>query len=186
MAYYPGEPGYGSVFSSFGGMFGPTKSQRGATPTEGRGWNTNWMRYNLTREGRGSGYGRARWTSAWLRNRYQKTIERGERHLFRTPVVGPAYKAGKRLNSQVDDWLDRELSHVPWYRKMSRTKRAMLRNSMKGWVFERATGPQGLDFFDFFPSGSPGPSIPVPKFLTRSQWFPKKKRRRSRKRRYRR
>lgn len=188
MPFYGGglhEPGAGSLYGSFSGStYGPTSGKRKREyKREGRGWNTNWMRYDFTREGRSSGYGPTKWTSAWLRERYRHALERMER----VPYIGPTYKVGKKVNKQVDEWLDRELSHVPGYAGMSTKKRALLRNSLKGWAFERITGPQGLELFDFYPSGWPvGPSLPVPRFLSRGKWFTRKRRKYTKRRRYRR
>lgn len=151
---------------------------------EGRGWNTNWMRYNMTREGRGSGYGPGGWKSVrahWLKGRYQKAMDR----LERTPYIGPAYRGAKKVNKNIDNAIDRELSHIPGYAKVSARQRMLIRNGLKGWLFETVTSP-GLDKmgWGWFPDLPVGPSVPLPKSLTRSRWFNRRKRYYNRRRRY--
>lgn len=180
------EPGYGSVYGSYtGSSYGPNNKRkrrnfrRMSAGGEGRGRNIPIWRYEHTREGYRSGYGNIKSIrSAWLRNRYRHALERMEK----TPFIGPIYQGGKKISKQVDDWLDSELRHVPGYGRMSTRKQQMLRNSLKGWAFERATGPQGLDLWEWFPDLPVGPAIPIPKS---PRWFPKKKRKKYyRRRRY--
>lgn len=188
MPFYGGglhEPGAGSLYGSFtGSTYGPTSGRRRRTfKREGRGWNTTWMRYNLTREGRSAGYGPKKWGSAWVRNKYRHALERVDR----LPWIGGGIKHAKRANARIDRTIDNELRNVPGYSRMTARQRMLLRNGLKGWLFETGTSP-GLDRmgWGWFPDLPVGPSVPLPRSLTGSNWFPKKKRRKSRRRRSRR
>lgn len=179
MPFYGGglhEPGAGSLYGSFSGStYGPTSGRRKRTyKREGRGWNTNWMRYNITREGRASGYGNIKSIrSAWLKGRYQKAMDRVDR----LPYIGGGIRHVKRANARIDRTIDNELRNIPGYAVLTARQKMLLRNGLKGWLFETATSP-GLDRigWGWFPDLPVGPSVPLPRSLTGSDWFPKKRR----------
>lgn len=185
MSYYPGEPGYGSVFANWG----PTKSYK----KEGRNWNTNWMRHNFTREGRGSGMGSTRRLAAkWQRSKYydytqrltyggSSPFNRNAPKFAKTPLVGPTALAANRILN---------------YTGMNRYERMVL-GSLLGHTFgdpfinatEPYLGELGMEWL----KPPVGPIFPVPlgvgertRTMFGGSWFPKtrrKKKRNSRRRR---
>lgn len=157
---YSFEPGGG-----YGGLGG---NYRRRYTREGRGWNTNWMRYNFTREGRGAGMGSTRrLATSWMLRRYKKKLEAG---VDRVPGGRKARVVTQATNRKVNRTLDKELNQsIPGYSQMSAKKRALIRNGIKGYVLEMLTSPLlEKAGFEWWPDLPVGPSVPR---RTRGKYF---------------
>lgn len=166
---------YGMGGHEPGGYAGLGGSYNRRYTREGRGWNTNWMRYNFTREGRGAGPGSTRrLATTWMLRKYKKSLERG---LDRIPGGRKARVTTQAANRKLNRTLDKELGQtVPGYSKMSARKRALIRNGIKGYVLEMLTSPiLEKAGFEWWPDLPVGPSIPM---KSSSKYFRRKRYRR--------